>query len=236
MEELQKRGVSQEDLQYITDVYDEEIASTDRWIGELLDGVRGFRGERPTLIVLTADHGEYFLERGRFGHDLDVFEELVHVPLIIAGDDRLRGREVAETVEVRGVARTILNYVGIDAEEIGGDDLLAVARGHDEAPALTYIEGSQAWGTDHRKVGVLLGEYKLIQNLDNDRYSLHRWRGDVSDSRIRAQHQSTSEKAVREDLEVAIRSFRARARVDGTGNVELTDEELERLRALGYVK
>jgi arylsulfatase len=237
LEELQEKPeVSQEDLQYIKDVYDEEIASTDHWIGELLDGVRGVRGARPTLIVLTADHGEYFLERGRFGHGLDIFEELVHVPLIIAGDDRLRGREVVETVEVRGVARTILNHVGIEAEGIGGDDLLAVALGHEEAPALTYTEGSQAWGKDKRKVGALLGDYKLIQNQDDTWYSLYRWRGDVSENPIRKQDQSAGEKVVREDLELAIRSFRERARTDGTGHVELTDEELERLRALGYVQ
>ena len=45
----------------------------------------------------------------RFGHGRDVYDELIHVPLIIWGsiDESLAGRRVAEAVEVRSVAHTL---------------------------------------------------------------------------------------------------------------------------------
>ena len=70
-----------EDIEYVEAVHDEEIAYTDASIGKLMEGVRSLGSGRPTVVFLTADHGEFFMERGDFGHDQAVvYQALVHVP------------------------------------------------------------------------------------------------------------------------------------------------------------
>lgn len=72
-------------LQNLLDLYDGEIAYTDAQIGRMLEGLRqrGLGGR--TVVFVTADHGEEFLEHGRVEHGNNLFEETVHVPLVASG-------------------------------------------------------------------------------------------------------------------------------------------------------
>ncbi|UCC68705.1 MAG: sulfatase, partial [Armatimonadota bacterium] len=74
-----------EELKYIRDLYEGEIAYTDAEVGRLLRYVRQAGLEKSTLTIMVADHGEEFLERGNLGHGETIWQEVVHVPMIIAG-------------------------------------------------------------------------------------------------------------------------------------------------------
>lgn len=65
------------------DLYDEEVFYTDLWIGKLLDYIDAQPWASRTVIVVTADHGEAFGEHGITRHAHEVWEELVHVPLMV---------------------------------------------------------------------------------------------------------------------------------------------------------
>jgi arylsulfatase A-like enzyme len=64
-------------------LYDNEVHYTDKWVGDLVDWAQKQPWGKDTAIVISADHGEGFGERGRFRHAYDVWESLVRVPLII---------------------------------------------------------------------------------------------------------------------------------------------------------
>ena len=64
-------------------LYDNEVHYTDRWVGDLIDWAQKQPWGKDTAIVISADHGEGFGERGRFRHAYDVWESLVRVPLIL---------------------------------------------------------------------------------------------------------------------------------------------------------
>jgi arylsulfatase A-like enzyme len=65
-------------------LYEGEIAFTDEWIGKLLDHVRELGLWDDTIVVVCADHGEQFKEHGEnVGHGSSLFNEEVHVPLIL---------------------------------------------------------------------------------------------------------------------------------------------------------
>src|SRR4030095_4464643 len=65
-------------------LYEGEIAFTDQWIGKLLDHVRELGLWDDTIVVLCADHGDQFKEHGdNVGHGSSLFNEEVHVPLIV---------------------------------------------------------------------------------------------------------------------------------------------------------
>jgi hypothetical protein len=91
--------------------YAREIALVDRALGTLLDGLRALKLEDRVIVVLTADHGEAFGEHNSRHHGSTVYEELVRVPLVIAGKN-LKPRVVDQAVTLLDVAPTVLDLFG----------------------------------------------------------------------------------------------------------------------------
>jgi arylsulfatase A-like enzyme len=65
------------------------------------------------LIVLTADHGEDFGERGQFLHGSNLYGGLLHVPLIIKMPQQTENVSVSSLVRAIDIAPTILDFAGI---------------------------------------------------------------------------------------------------------------------------
>lgn len=94
-----------------------EVDAVDRYVGRLLAALdQSGRAER-TWVIFTADHGEEIGDHGQVGHVNTLFEELVHVPLIVRPPTRTRAwsarirEDLAAGVDVMP---TILDLVGID--------------------------------------------------------------------------------------------------------------------------
>jgi arylsulfatase A-like enzyme len=95
-------------------LYHLEIRSVDAIIGRMLAELDRRRELEETLVVVTADHGEGFLERGRIDHGYGPFRELVHVPLLIRFPRREHaGRRVDGLVQNLDIAATVLDRAGI---------------------------------------------------------------------------------------------------------------------------
>ncbi|MHB1560999.1 MAG: sulfatase [Isosphaeraceae bacterium] len=117
---LDKKGLTESQIAFARDAYDDCIATLDEQIGCLVDelGRRGLR-ENTWLIVL-ADHGESFGEHeGVFCHGTSLYRTEVHVPLIIVPPSGLKlpglaGRRVAGTASLRDIAATVVNLAGVE--------------------------------------------------------------------------------------------------------------------------
>ena len=230
----QRLPMSAEDLDYIRAVYDEEIAHTDAWVEVLLQGLEDRYGDDDNVFIVTSDHGEYFLERGRFFHGKDVYGELVDVPLIIAGaiDERLRGAVVDDVVETRSIPLTVIGLLGLSAGGFAGIDLLEAAPS--SAGPTAVAESSHAFGADERKVAVVHGGWKLIHRLDDDAYELYDLVADPAERHDRyAELGGQDDRVV--DLMGRLQELRSLPRL-APRTVNLTPEAVERLRALGYVR
>ena len=70
------------DRQYADAPYLGEVAYTDRSLGPLFDAVR--QAPRPTLVIVTADHGEGLGDHGELTHGVLAYESTLRVPLIVA--------------------------------------------------------------------------------------------------------------------------------------------------------
>lgn len=103
------------------DRYDSEIAAADDAVGQI---VRRFEARRPGAIVMvTADHGEEFGEHGGRYHGSTVYEEQVHVPLVVAGEG-IAHRRVASVVQTIDLLPTTLSALAIPRPaRIRGRDL-----------------------------------------------------------------------------------------------------------------
>jgi arylsulfatase A-like enzyme len=80
--------LSSSDIEELSRLYDDEVAYTDRKVGELLAFLRASGLDENTLIAITSDHGEHFGEHHLTAHQYGLYEPLVRVPLIV----RLPGR------------------------------------------------------------------------------------------------------------------------------------------------
>ncbi len=121
-------GMTETDVRYASDLYDEEIAWTDDRIGRLC---RAFLRERgaDSLLVLLSDHGEEFFEHESLGHQQSLYGELIRVPLILAGPRLPAGRVVREPVSLTGVLPTLLEYLSLPPVDAQADSFLDLALG-----------------------------------------------------------------------------------------------------------
>jgi arylsulfatase A-like enzyme/Tfp pilus assembly protein PilF len=157
------------DSEYSGRPYYGEIAAVDRALGPLLDFARN--SPRPTLVVLTGDHGEALGDHGETTHGLFAYEATLHVPLIVAEltrgtDAASRGVVVNPPVQHVDILPTILDILGIPPpKNLPGRSLrLSVDRGR-SVDRPSYFEAMSSmlqfgWAPLR---GILLGREKYIE-------------------------------------------------------------------------
>lgn len=233
---LRRNLLTTQNLNYIQAVYDEEIAFTDLWIGKLLEHLEKQGKKESTVIILTADHGEYFLERGRLFHGKDVYRELIDVPLVISGaiPPRFRNRTIERRVEVRSIPKTVAELTGISSHPFQGENLLHLAQ---ESTPLQFLfaEGSYALGTDKRKAAIFYDDWKMIRNLDDNKYELYNLSSDPAEIKNLWDEPDPEIARRQQDLKEELDRF-CQNQITETPKTEFSPEEIERLRALGYVQ
>lgn len=110
---FQSDTIPPDGLHNLVALYDGEIAFTDSETGRLLQGLRDMGIAGNTVIVVVGDHGEEFMEHGGMDHGRTLYQEVCHVPLIIAGPGVPRGGRVGTLVGQVHVLPTILDLAGI---------------------------------------------------------------------------------------------------------------------------
>jgi arylsulfatase A-like enzyme len=120
--------LAQRDLEHLVALYDEEIAHTDAHLGAILRVLDKMDMAGRTLVVVTSDHGEGFLEHGKLLHGNTLYDELIHVPLIFRMPGRLSAnRRIDGNVSHVDIMPTILGLLGLPGPmHIQGKDLTAV--------------------------------------------------------------------------------------------------------------
>ncbi len=109
------RKLEEKELSRIIDLYDGGIAFFDNSFGELIDGIKELGLWENTFFIVTADHGEEFLDHGRMGHsDYSFYDELIKVPLLIKSPLH-EAREMHVQVRHIDLMPTFLELLGIKA-------------------------------------------------------------------------------------------------------------------------
>jgi arylsulfatase A-like enzyme len=147
------------DARYLASLYEGELRAVDREIGRLLDGLG--RRLASTLVVFTADHGEELYEHRGWKHGRTVFEEQLHVPLIVRWDGEVPpGSRVVEAVSLLDLVPTLADAAGLPAPpELDGSSLLPRLR--------RDVAGERPLTAAHHHTGPLrpsarLGRHKLV--------------------------------------------------------------------------
>jgi tetratricopeptide (TPR) repeat protein len=237
------------DSEYASDLYAGEVAYADSALGPLLDVVRDASRARPTLIVVTADHGEARGDHGEATHGVFAYESTLRVPLVIAqlgtptAAGRVSGRQITAPVRHVDVLPTVLELVAARAaapgdnvnrtddigDQVAGRSLRDLLDGREETATArpSYFEAVSAtlnrgWAPLR---GILVGRRKYIDLPIPELYDL------ASDPR-EVTNLAGSERAQMDVLDAQFRAFNAP--LPGARQTETADVQ-QRLRSLGYV-
>jgi arylsulfatase A-like enzyme len=96
---------------YFDALYDAGIRYSDNVLRVFFERLRASGFADDTIVVITSDHGEEFLEHGRLVHE-QVYHECLHVPLIVLYPGHNAGRRVGQLVRSVDLAPTLLELLG----------------------------------------------------------------------------------------------------------------------------
>ena len=170
------------------DQYDGAIAYIDRHLGILFDSLAARGVLDNTLVIVTADHGEHFGERGLRSHGNSLYMSLLHVPLVMRLPGRVpSGRRIASVVSLRDIPATVLTLSGARGAALPGISLAQSWQegGRPTSPAISEVERA-AWPGSAEPVsrgamrGVVWDGWHYILNGDGVE-ELYRWPEDAAE-------------------------------------------------------
>jgi len=226
---------------YQAEPYDGEIAYTDSVVAKLLAGLRTRGLFDSALIAVMADHGEAFGEHGEKHHGIFLYDETIHVPLLLKVPGQRAARRVETRVGLVDVAPTILRAVNLPVPAaMQGESLLGFLKpdpgedpNHPNRSNLhrpVYAESSygrlsfgwsklQAWRT---------GKYLYIEAPERELY-------DQSLDPLAARNLAPDSKAVVDTAAAQVAEFYGKTKGGASERKPLNLEQAESLHALGYL-
>lgn len=218
----------------LRELYVDNIEYVDGFLGRLFGRLAKLGLYDDMLIVVTADHGEEFYEHGGWWHGTTLYDEQIHVPLIVKLPNNARaGQRVAGLAGLVDVMPTMLAAVGVTAPpQTQGRDLF----GGGSVPDAVYAE------EDHEGnvlASVRTPEWKLIvANESNPRglepMELYYLGDDPGETRNLVGSRTERVAELRGRMDELAEAAAANAVVGVTGDI--SSDDAERLKALGYME
>lgn len=231
---------SRSDVIRLQALHDGEITQHDRHMGAFINRLKEAGLWEDTVFVFVSDHGEEFNEHGSWGHGHSIYQELLHVPLMIHREGVVPARRIPTTVSTMDIAPTVCELAGIEPmPNTAARSLVPLLYGQSRpGPAVAMSEF-----LDERRV-ITAGRYKFFVrgNLTVSMFDLEEDPGEQnqltpSDRPIAARYLRTlqgqflgaSNRAQWLDAE------QSRAPALQAGEVQMDDELQQQLRELGYL-
>jgi arylsulfatase A-like enzyme len=228
------------DIEAITALYDATLAYADAQVGRILDDLerRGLYDDM--LIVVTSDHGEAMFQRGRWGHNDQLYDEMVHIPLIVKlpGSHEYVDGARSALVSCLDIAPSLMEWCGLEppAAPLDGlsleplmfvDDEEAFDRDRELILRTNELEPDLGLRTARDKTIVLRFPKGKIQRVEH--FDLRRDPSEKNDIRKTA-GELPAQRTKR------LMEYRAAAaeRLAGRPSAELTEAERALLVELGY--
>lgn len=159
-------GVGETTRERHINAYDSEIAFTDSYVGKIIEKLKAENLYDDVVFVITSDHGEGFDEHGFYFHGQTLYNEVLHIPLLI----RVPGwnpRRVQGPVSLVDVAPTLLELfeISVPAEFVGASlvDTMLGREPVPDRPIFAQLLPYTSWKEHHE--AIIWGQEKFIVNL-----------------------------------------------------------------------
>ncbi|MFA7403204.1 MAG: sulfatase [Pelobacteraceae bacterium] len=175
-----------EDVKFWRAIYDEKIQRTDAKFKKFLEEYKQMGLMDKTIFVLTCDHGTEFHEHKRFDHGFSLYDELIHVPLIITLPKQKTGSVIKDQVSSIDVMPTILELLDVKmpekaAKQLRGTSLVSGLKGKPVAKDV-YFETDYRQYTYKRGIQTKDG-WKLVYTLENKTRELYNMKTDPHETK-----------------------------------------------------
>jgi arylsulfatase A-like enzyme len=228
-----KLSLTEEDVRFLHLIYEAKLRQTDREsVAPLLDGLRTLGRYDRSLVLLTADHGEELYDHRGYSHGHALWDEVIHVPLIVKFPKGTRpnalGHEVTRITSSVDLLPSLLALTGVPASDaLPGRPILQGVFGD-----FALAENSGADQSHIEEEALVQGEFKLIDGAGGTR--LFRLRGDPQERTSLAALETETVAAMRSRLQ-ELRAGTGAAASAPVVDTELTPEQIETLKSLGYL-
>jgi arylsulfatase A-like enzyme len=236
-------SLSAQQQAHFIQLYEYALQCLDRDIGRLLDGLSRSGWLEDALVIVVADHGEEFYDHGRWGHmEVNFHDEVSRVPLLVRAPRWDHGqaglnRSIDSLVDSLDIMPTILDYCGVEPP----DGMLGASlKGNYSAAEHVQddkIAFSERWRPPESMIAAHTPRFKLI--WDETRPTSPRLYDLINDPG-ELQDQAAAYPDITARLNQAVQEHLARVGASQTSasasQIEMDDEMLDRMRALGYVE
>jgi arylsulfatase A-like enzyme len=215
--------------------YVNEIEFADHYLGKVLGHLDDFGLTDSTLTVFAADHGESLGEHGYRGHRKEVYEQVIHVPLIMRLPGRVpAGARLRIPAMLIDVVPSILRLMGLAVEprQFEGKDLFALS---EQTPRRVYSAAVKLFTRSPTRIAMIDGDHKYILFGRRSRNAVFNIHGDPGEL-----HNLLTESGAHA---IPIKNWQTELQSwwDGRWRYEpadfpLSEEDQERLRSLGYTR
>lgn len=227
-------------IEHFRDYYDGLIRMVDDELAKLFAELKRTGLYDSTLIVLTSDHGDAFMEHGFISHSTTPYEELSRIPLIVKlPEQRFGGTMVEEQVRLIDVMPTILSLVGLDTPRpVAGCDLRPLwdAAAEPRAPNCLLAISEIAEDGAQPTVAVRSQRFKYLhfENRDDELYDLVADPLEQNPLRLEDLAVESSERREGELLRKQALEVQS-LRQTPAQQIELDEQQIKELKALGYL-
>jgi hypothetical protein len=171
------------------DRYVSEVALVDASIGTLRRELQERKLNDRIYLIVTADHGEAFMEHGRNYHARTQYEEMIRIPLLIEGPG-VKARRVNRSVSLLDVSPTLLSLFGLSTPaHYMGESLVPFMRG--ATPRFTRPLATD--GHDTKQAMLFNDRMKAIIDNNNGTEELYDLQTDPAETRNLAQRVDAAE-------------------------------------------
>jgi arylsulfatase A-like enzyme len=233
-----RRALSPAERDHLVRLYDGNLAFADEVVGQLRAALEKAGLLERTVVIISADHGEALFEHGWIGHNVQLYDESMHVPLVMrlpAGKGPPPGTRLGTLADLLDVAPTIADLFGV----MGRGGSLRQFQGRSLLPLLTGGGGEAAilsrtvW--ERPRYALRDAAYKFIYDTRTGEEELYDLGHDPGETRNLAASDPLRAAWSRQALHHWT-SGAAREATSGTvAPAQMTREQCENLRALGYV-
>jgi len=219
-------------------LYNGSVNYTDTFLGNFLDFLDRAGLMDSSLVIITADHGEEFLEHDGTTHGKTLYEEVLRTPLIMRFPGMPSGgMRVKEPVELVDIVPTIMDVLGIKSQlKSDGTSLMPLLRGtgngewqREERPILSELH----FADDTLLESVKSGGWKLIltRRFNKDKiepsYELYELTGDPAET-----HNLIDSKR---EIAKHLSGYLPAKEREGRSNAFIPNELEHQLESLGYI-
>ncbi len=228
IQDIAAEHLTSEDFDSLRLLYDAGIRYTDDTLARLFARLETMGFLDNALVIVTSDHGEEFGDHGGLLHRATLYEELLHVPLILSGAGIPEGKTNSRFVGLIDIVPTILAAAGLPVPDLmAGRDLLEM----DDTPLEDEVVFAQYADL---KYSIRIGDWKLIESPRSGSTELYNLAHDPHERR----NLSSSHAVLVKTLTNRIHEWRiSLPTLDHVtrNQPSLTQEQEQQLETLGYV-